>query len=309
VKADLKRRIDLVSGPAMFAAASLFLIALAFGLQDFRSRPIGQPLHLGTDLRWLIGLWPLFVLELLFHWSTGNRHWKQHIWHSLLPPLRLGGRDHRRGQAMWLPRLGWVRPTRRLQARLEQAFSLPMMIVAIAILPILGLEFAYADRQSQHPWLTVGLELGTSIIWLAFTVEFIVMVSVVDNRRRYCQKNWVSLVIILLPLLSFLRVLRLGSLLKLQQVTRASRVYKLRGVLLRLYRALLALNILRLFWRLDHRRQLQRLEGQRQDLIVQLTDLDHQIRQLQQQLAEKEENSDRPKQRRWRRSKNESSQA
>jgi hypothetical protein len=294
VKADLKRRIDLVSGPVMFGTASLFLIALAFGLQTLRSQPIDQPLHLGTYLWWLIGLWPLFVLELLFHWFTGNRHWKQHLWHSLLPPLRLGGREHRRGQALWLPRLGWVRPTRRLQSRLEQALSVPMMIVAIAILPILGLEFAYADRQTQHPWLTVGLELGTSIIWLAFTVEFIIMLSVVDNRRRYCQKNWVSLVIILLPLLSFLRVLRLGSLLRLQQVTRASRVYKLRGVLLRLYRALLALNMLRFFWRLDHRRQLTRLEAQRHDLTLQLSELDRQIIQLQQQVAEREKTPDAP---------------
>lgn len=279
----------------MFAAATLFLIALAFGLQELRSQPIDQSFRLNIHLWCLIGLWPLFILELLFHWFTGNRHWKQHLWHSLLPPLRLGGREHRRGQALWLPRLGWVRPTRRLQNRLEQAFSVPMMMVAIAILPILGLEFAYAERQAQHPWLTVGLELGTSIIWLAFTVEFIIMLSVVDSRRRYCQKNWVSLVIILLPLLSFLRVLRLGSLLRLQQVTRASRVYKLRGVLLRLYRAVLALNVLRFFWRLDHRRQLQRLETQRHDLMQQLSEVDLQITQLQRKLAEREKNPDPPR--------------
>ena len=46
----------------------------------------------------------------------------------------------------------------------------------------------------------------------------------------------------LLPLVAFLQALRLGRLLRLQQLTRTARLYRLRGVLLRAWRALLLID-------------------------------------------------------------------
>ena len=51
-------------------------------------------------------------------------------------------------------------------------------------------------------------------------------------------------VVICLPLIAFLRALRLAQLLRLNQVSRTVRLYRMRGVLIRTWRAIVAMDVL-----------------------------------------------------------------
>lgn len=217
----------------------------------------------------LLLMWPLFIAEqvvLYFLLPTGQSMDRQYpFWLSvcLFPPLRLCARHRTNRQMVWLPNLGWQPVGRYLQRRLERAFSIPMVWIALLILPVLALQAIFKGDIVNYPVLRLALHFGTGLIWFAFAAEFIVMVSVAEKKLTYCKKHWLDLVIILLPLVSFLRTLRLlraSRLLqvgRLQQLSKIVRVYRLRGLAMRGLRALL---ILELFSRLLRTTPEQRIE-------------------------------------------------
>jgi hypothetical protein len=51
--------------------------------------------------------------------------------------------------------------------------------------------------------------IGTSVIWLAFAVELIVMAAGSDRPWRYCFQHWIDVVIVLLPAVEMLPLFRL----------------------------------------------------------------------------------------------------
>ena len=120
-----------------------------------------------------------------------------------------------------------------------------MMIIALLVLPLIGLEFLFAEELEKSPQLSASVTAATAVIWFAFTFEFVMMCSLAEKKLTYCVKHWLDLAIILLPLVAFLRALRLGRLLRLQQLSKTARVYKLRGTVMRAWRALLVLEFVR----------------------------------------------------------------
>ncbi len=205
--------------------------------------------------RLLVWLWPLFAFEQVYHFFMTERgasfHRQHRFWWAfcLFPPLRMCARHRGSRDRIWLPWLGWQIADHALQHRLERAFSLPMVGIALLILPVLGLQTVYQEHLADYPVLRIALHIGTGVIWFAFAFEFIVMVSVTPRKLAYCRQHWLDLVIILLPLVSFLRSLRflratkLLNIGKFQQLSRLTRVYRLRGVALRGWRALLLLDV------------------------------------------------------------------
>ena len=123
-----------------------------------------------------------------------------------------------------------------------------MIAIALLILPILVVEFFMKDQVANHAWLRLCLHLGTGVIWFAFAGEFILMVSVADQKLAYCKKHWIDLAIILLPLFSFLRSLRamratrIAKLMRIPQVGKLARVYRLRGTAVKAIQALILLG-------------------------------------------------------------------
>lgn len=219
----------------------------------------------------LLLIWPLFIAEQLVISLRPNQEKsfvaRQPYWwlFCVLPPLRLCGPSAVSGQ-VWLPRLGWQVVDRKLQRMLEHAFSIPMIWIALLILPVLGLEFFFKQEIIEYPALRLSLHIGTGLIWFAFAVEFIVMVSVADSKLSYCKKHWLDLAIILLPLISFLRSLRLlratkvVKIGKLQQLSRLVRVYRMRGVAMRGLKALMLLEVLHRLLRTKPEKRLKQLE-------------------------------------------------
>ena len=218
----------------------------------------------------LVAIWPLFVLEAILRItfrdrdSSSSRSEYALLLAVLCPPLRLCMRHADREGNVWLPGFGWQAVNEDLRQRLERDLSVPMLIIALMILPVLLVEFAMVDQVASRVWLQVVLGVSTGLIWFAFAAEFIVMVTMADKKLRYCKQHWLDLAIILLPLISFLRSLRVvrqsGPLAwRVQQLTRMGRVYRLRGLAMRAFRGVLLLELVNRVLRVKPERRIRAL--------------------------------------------------
>ena len=255
----------------MFIASLLFLL-LTGALVHLKE---GHLLNTWMGTGCLLGLsllYPLFVIETVLHYLAGSRNMRQHFWYLLMPIFRLCGRDHVDGSHVWLPRLGWQPIDRSLEKLLARRFSIPMIIIALLVLPVVILELFWAELIVNSSWLTFVLETATICIWMAFVFEFVVMISVTKRKLVYCRKNWIDLAIVLLPMLSFMRAARLGSALQIQQLSRTARVYRLRGIALRTWRAFVTLDVLDMILQRDPSYRMEKLA---EEIVEQTEELNH----------------------------------
>lgn len=243
---------------------------------------------------WWLGLLYLAIVgETVAHALSDGTGWRRHLWYCLVPPLRMGGRDHVDGGAIWLPHLGWQRVDRSLQVRLEKAFNGPMILIALAVLPLFALDWHWQSRAVTPSWyMLVFLWVSESLIWLAFAIEFVIMVSVSSKKLRYCRDHWVDLVIILAPMVGFLRLVRMARVLRLSQVSRAARAYRLRGLSQRMFRGLLVLSLVRNLLEGDPAKRLARLQEELHDRELDLEQLRAEIVAVERRLAAKKQKRD-----------------
>jgi voltage-gated potassium channel len=239
----------------MYIVSILSLLTFAV-LLHFHEREEFYGPWLGSLIASMV-FYPCFVAEYIAALMAGSPRSRERLWCCLLPPLRLAARDHETGTRIWLPTSGWQTVSADLRVRLEKAGNVPMIAVALLVLPLIGIEYQYADQIEHNPRWAASIAAATTLIWFAFTFEFVVMCSVAERKFEYCKKHWLDLAIILLPLVAFLRALRLGRLLRLQQISRTARVYRMRGVTMRAWKALLVFGIVR---RIIHGRPEQRLK-------------------------------------------------
>jgi hypothetical protein len=201
----------------------------------------------------LLALTPIFFTEawLRFFLTRGQMSLRSRLGIlaavHLAPFLRIGLRSHADATKMWLPWLGWQTVDRALRRRLERFFSVPLIIFALLVLPVLGIEHFAEEEVHHHFWLKLALDVANSLIWMAFAIEFTLSVSVAENKLYYCVQNWIDLAVVALPVLDFLpvlRLLRLARLARLNQLSRLGRLYRLRGLLLKAWRAFLLLEMI-----------------------------------------------------------------
>jgi hypothetical protein len=134
---------------------------------------------------------------------------------TTLPPPAPGVRH------VSVPLVGIVISDDGLRQRVDHVFHWPMIVLALAILPLLAIE-VYGQPTGA---LKLAIEIGFGVIWLAFVVEFVWKVTIAESRIEYVRRNWFDVVIILLPLLRPLRAFRAT-----QGLARSTRVFRLRGV-------------------------------------------------------------------------------
>lgn len=206
---------------------------------------------------------------------------------ALIPPTRILISPATATHHVWLPWMGWRNRSRTLVKELLRHFSRTMLVFALLILPILPFEFIWSDLLNSQPWLLALVDVTYRLIWLAFAVEFLVIASASRDRIGYAIKHWVDLAIIILPLIAFLRVLRLVRVGRAARLGRMSRMFRLRGVGMRLLRALMVLRMLDRFSLWGARRHLAMLEGKLkkrhieiEDLKLEIAELKHQIEQM-----------------------------
>ncbi|TVP51799.1 MAG: hypothetical protein EA341_04415 [Mongoliibacter sp.] len=188
---------------------------------------------------YLIG-WFLFVLEFgVMMWIKTRSGIKINrtliIGRSqalLFPPVRMGSRHLINPDLQWIPFLGWSFRNEGLLKFLKEKFSIPMIVIALLIIPVLVIEWKFYEEVQGflHTDLSFVLDLTQAFIWLAFAFEFILMVSISREKLDYIQKNWIDLLIILLPFIAFVRTMRIIKVARLSQLARG---YKLRGLLMK----------------------------------------------------------------------------
>lgn len=94
----------------------------------------------------------------------------------------------------------------------------PLLLLAVGSLPLLLLELV-ADRLARHDQLFLA---GVNVlVFLAFAIDYIMELSLSDQRARYVRTHWASLLIVLsqlltlLPALGFLGILRAARALRI----------------------------------------------------------------------------------------------
>jgi hypothetical protein len=337
---SLCRRLDRDAPLPMFVASVAMLILLAGEIHFSRGKmfsPLLWACHTGLAV-----LWPVFLLEALVHVFARSPRWKQQLAYCLCPPLRLGARDATTGQRVWLPGWGWSVVNRDLQEHMEQKLNVPMILIALCVIPLLALDYyqpehhplvhqvrdsiatataaasvpgqgstsgqastpvqasATATNPAQSspeaeaipaalawarwPAVRFATRVGEALIWAAFALEFTVMISIVERKFRYCRQHWIDLLVIVLPLIGFLRSLRLVRLARLQQVGKFTRLYRLRGSVLRAQRGMVVASVVERKLVRNPRKQLAQLKDTLVEKERETETLRKRIRELEQEI-------------------------
>jgi voltage-gated potassium channel len=193
------------------------------------------------------GFWALIVLEGVAGLFLSRQTWgvrlRRFFLVSLVPPLRMTLAVDTPSHWLWVPGKGWRHTGDEISERLEQRLALPMLVLTLLILPVLGAEFTAGETLENRPQLATAIHLVTTTIWIGFTAEFIWMVSATRQKWAYCVKNWINLVIILLPVVAFLRVLNIFRFARVLRAGKLLRAYRLRTLQVRLVRLALLFNL------------------------------------------------------------------
>jgi hypothetical protein len=264
----------------MTGLAFVFLVLTALTLHHFDHTP--QDAGRGLLLSWLfLALWPpLLVDATAGFWRQGDFTWPaagRLLLLTLVPPYRIALSPYPAGPYVWLPGLGWQVADQDLCDRLDRAFSLPMLCIAVLILPVLAGELFWAEEVQANPGLRIALDLATAIIWIAFCVEFIVMSTVAPKKLAYITHNWVNLVIIVLPFLAFLRGVHALRVLWPAKLGKTLKLYRLRGLGMRAWRGVVALDVIE---RVVHRNPERRLARLREHLAAKEREVLHLRRRI-----------------------------
>lgn len=245
----MRRRLDRELTRPMVLLSMLFLFLLAGALPqlELEQHMIHQALVDAAGIGLQI-LWPVFLIEFIVRrrWiERGLGTWPRIAGQLLVcvaPPLRLLVSPLTAQRCVYLPGLGWARVGRSLYRNLERGFSTPMIVIALMILPALALEFLWRKELLEWPALSLTVDISTRLIWLAFAVELLFMLAATRDKISYCITHWLDVVIVLFPLVAFLRVLQVIRVAEMGRLVQMSRVYRVRALSLRGWRALLLLK-------------------------------------------------------------------
>ncbi len=282
---DLTRQLDQRLARPMFGLA---LLVLALFASLIYLNDLGRDgLVVWWSLAGLALLYPVFWLETAVHYYLGSGFLRQHLWFCVLPITRIGARDHETGKLIWLPGYEWREVDKSLERLLARRFGVPMIVISLMVLPIIGMEFFYKDFVDSNPGWRVVMSIAEAFIWAAFTFEFILMVKIVRSKAHYAIKHWIDLAVILLPTLAFMRMMRLASVGRLNQLSRTARIFRLRGLAMRLWRAFVALDLIEHLLALNPEWRLEKLEDQLQVKMEEIGYLNQDIERLREKVRRK----------------------
>ena len=105
-----------------------------------------------------------------------------------------------------------------LLARVEHWLEGPMLVLAVAWLALLVVEFTWGTSTMFE---TIGL-----VIWAIFVVNFLVEFTLAPRKRAYLVRNWLTAISLLVPALRVFRVVRVFRVLRLARATRGLRLLR-----------------------------------------------------------------------------------
>ena len=297
---------DRVSARIMFWMSFVYLMIMAVLIHRAMGHNTSDP-----EMRFysnsLLILSPFFLVEAIV---SMFRHSPTVPWGkalgrvilvTLMPPMRMSWVNPVTNQ-IWLPGMGWNRPSKELLKQLDRIFGVPMLVFAFLILPVLVLELTMAKTVSAYPVFGIALGISVAVIWFAFAVEFIIKVSASPKTLIYLKERWLDLAIVALPMFEFLlaqlqwtplaRLLRLTRAIGPQQLGKMSRMYRLRGLLIKGWQAMMLFGVVARVTGGTPEKRLQKLLLQIEALEEQLADLRKHETTLLQEIAEAESTGD-----------------
>lgn len=101
---------------------------------------------------------------------------------------------------------GWRSPERReeLRERIDRYADVPLAIASIVLVLLSVIELT---GDVEPPW-TGRIAFMIWVLWALFVVEFVVKFTLAPVKRRYLRRNWLDLLVVLLPVLRILLVFR-----------------------------------------------------------------------------------------------------
>ena len=103
-----------------------------------------------------------------------------------------------------------------LRERFNQAIDIPMLALALALIPVLVLPAV----MHLPPAAQDALDAIEWMIWAAFAFEYTINLYLADRRGTYIRSHWFDLAIVLLPMLRPLRLARSARALRLLRTGR-----------------------------------------------------------------------------------------
>lgn len=285
----------------LLSIAWLFLLSVVLPHQGEQSMVRFDHPGYQVSMWLLLATWAVFIadwLVLLCALRGDPAYWK-HAAKGLLvclaPAFRVCLPVFGRTGQIWIPLLGWQAKDRALRKRMVRAFSLPMIFIVLLVLPVLAIEL-FKKEWLEYTWVHRSLNICSQIIWFAFAVEFILIISVSRKKLEYCVRHWLDLAIILLPvilfILPFLSFLPIARLARLSRVVRSTRMLRLKGVGLKAFQTMVLVSGTRRFGRRYHEKRLIKLRKKLAELEEDMLDLHEEIAMLEEEQRELEENQD-----------------
>jgi hypothetical protein len=274
----------------MFIAALVFLAVVAVITQWWNSSQIVDADSAFTA-RIIVYIWAPFIAEALLGFLLNTSlpgNFRRLLMIVLLPPLRITYSTYSTDNHVWLPGLGWQQRGQQLFDRIDQFLMMPMLVIAIMIVPVLGVEFLLKDKIGEMPTLGLLLDGCAAFIWFAFALEFLVMVSISEEKVNYCKRHWLNLIIIILPLISFLRGFQVVRAFRVAKAGKLLRVYRMRSLLLRIYQTLLAISAIERLLNRNPHKHLTKLQKQLEEKEEELQRLRNKIAALKRSLELKD---------------------
>ncbi|MEX0882232.1 MAG: hypothetical protein WDZ72_02045, partial [Cyclobacteriaceae bacterium] len=241
-EANLLTKYDHLATPILYMISLIMLLIISAIINNFSISETGFQLNpflikLGY-FYWVI--WLLYVLDFLAILILAKKSKTQMASSSfiirclglLFPPIRLGTRHLLKPDFIWIPFYHWAKCNEGLLNHIKQKFSIPMIIIALLIIPVILIEWQFREQVANllQSDLSFILDMVQGFIWMAFSFEFILMISISNEKFDYAIKNWIDILIILLPFVSFMRTFRVMKVARLSQLSRG---YKLRGLLMK----------------------------------------------------------------------------
>ena len=296
----------------MFWLAFAMLLVIA-GVVHRAVHDLVTPVEVDIMFYGLVILWPIIAIEAWIAFAVRDRLIRPLVpalvraaFITIIPPMRMAMPCPYTGR-LWIPTWGWCDRGLELEERLDRAFHVPMLVFALLILPVLAFEFVRADEVKSDPLMALALHVSVAIIWIAFATEFLIKVSSVRHPFKYSRERWLDLAIVVLPMLEFLltsfadlaplaRLLRLSRAAAPEQLARMGQMYRLRGLLIKGWRAVLVLRVVGRLSGNSEERQLQKLEREIAEAEEALTILRSQAAELRKKLEAEAQSSPSPTQ-------------
>ncbi len=100
--------------------------------------------------------------------------------------------------------------------RFERAVEMPLLVLAVAMLPLLVLPMVVDLPESVED----AFIAADWLIWAVFAFEYAVRLVLTPERGRFVRREWPDLLIIVLPFLRPMRVVRSARALRLLRLSR-----------------------------------------------------------------------------------------